>query len=91
VFDVYRGVTLTSAPTPTTVRVLDDDPWDFHPGVIHACADHGNCPDAASSLTLGLRPRPLVRVDTDLTRRWTAEHVVGNDGRVSVLRLTRME
>jgi len=90
-FGVYRGVALTAVRATNGLPILDDDPWDFHPGVIRACADHGSCPAPSSTPTLGLRPRPRVRVDTALARQWTAEHILGDDARVSLIRLRRSE
>lgn len=91
IFDVYRSSALTTLRSSGSVTVLDDDPWAFHPGVVRACADHGNCAASSATTTLGLRPRPRVRVDADLTQRWTAEQILGTDARVSLIRLTRSE
>ncbi|MDX1509960.1 MAG: M56 family metallopeptidase [Nitriliruptorales bacterium] len=91
VFDVYRDVALTADHASVSRLRVDDDPWDFHPGVLRACADHGSCPSAVTSSSLGLRPRPHVRFDNELRQQWTAERILGEDARVSLIRLTRSE
>ena len=79
VFDVYRRTSLGVDRIPAGGDgQLDEHSQEYRRGVLRACAGaEGVCPVPDRSVGLGLRPRPTITVDDDLTRRWEAIPVVG--------------
>ena len=79
VFDVYRRTSLGVDRIPMSGGgQLDEHSQEYRRGVLRACgAQDATCPVPDRSLGLGLRPRPTITVDDDLTRRWEAIPVVG--------------
>jgi Zn-dependent protease with chaperone function len=79
-FDVYRRSSLgVGQATAPTLGEHGERSADNRRSTLHACLDDALCPEASSSVGLGLAPRPTITVDHELTRRWEATPVVSGE------------
>lgn len=79
-FDVYRRSSLEVGNASTPVRTeADERSAENRRSTLYACLDDATCPEAPSSVGLGLAPRPTITVDHELTRRWEATPVVAGE------------
>ncbi|MFA9445350.1 M48 family metalloprotease [Egicoccus sp. AB-alg6-2] len=83
-FDVYRRSHLdVGKPSVTGYAQLDERSYENRRSTLRACGvDGAECPVGERRVGLGLRPRPDIRVDDALTRRWSnPTPVVAGQGR----------
>jgi Zn-dependent protease with chaperone function len=79
-FDVYRRSSLEVDAAPAPARAeADESSAENRRSTLYACVDEATCPEPATSVGLGLSPRPTITVDHELTRRWEATPVVSGE------------
>ncbi len=76
-FEVYRRTSVAATDQRTGSRVLDDErAIEYRRSTLHACGrEEAICPAPESRVGLGMQPRPVIRVDEQLTQRWEATPV----------------
>jgi beta-lactamase regulating signal transducer with metallopeptidase domain len=78
-FSLYRSTSIDTSTDPVRrIALIDDEPDMVRPEVLWACGEEGvGCPVEGQELwSLGLRPKPVVRIDQNLVDRWHVEPVV---------------
>lgn len=76
VFQTYRDSRLDGTPEAILRIAVVDDPDDVRPSVLRGCLLTADCPERSPSHTLGLRPRPVIRMDMNLVDRWRVDPLV---------------
>lgn len=82
-FDVYRRSSLATSRGSGDLLILpllaphDERAVENQRGVLRACGTEGaDCPVPSRTMSLGLRPTPVITIDTAVTSSWQATPVV---------------
>lgn len=88
-FDVYRRSNVAETDQRTSGRILEDEnSLEYRRSTLHACGREGaTCPATDSRVTLGMQPRPVIRVDAALTQQWEATPVADGAARSDGFRM----
>ncbi len=82
-FDVYRRGSVEAAEQRVERRVPhEEQALEYRRSTLRACGTlGGECPAPDTRIGLGMQPRPVIRVDQELTSLWEAVPVADGDSR----------
>jgi len=88
-FDVYRRTHVAASDQRTSGRILaDENSLEYRRSTLHACGQtDAVCPAPDSRIGLGMQPRPIIRVDAELTQQWEATPVADGADRSDGFRM----
>lgn len=88
-FDVYRRGSVDAAEERVARRVPhEEDALEYRRSTLRACGTEGGiCPAPEPRVGLGMQPRPVIRVDQQLTSMWEVVPVADGDSRSEGFRL----
>lgn len=82
-FDVYRRTSVTAAEDEVRRSVpYEEQALEYRRSTLRACGTEGaECPAPETRIGLGMQPRPVIRVDQELTALWEVVPVADGDAR----------
>jgi Zn-dependent protease with chaperone function len=88
-FDIYRRTSVEAAERQVERRVpYEEHAIEYRRSTLRACGTEGaECPAPETRVGLGMQPRPVIRVDEQLTARWDATPVADGASRSEGFRM----